>query len=102
MSQKDGFASALMAPSAGTRASAWNRRGHPSDNGEYAMYGLGGLIGGLIGHAHGSPLDLYPNPETRQPPFQPGLPTGGGGGGEDFAEKLASEKTSSAQKDRPE
>ena len=62
------------------------------------MYGLGGLIG----HAHGSPLDLYPNPETRQPPFQPGLPTGGGGGGEDFAEKLASEKTSSAQKDRPE
>jgi hypothetical protein len=70
------------------------------------MYGLGGLIGGLIGgvigHAHGSPLDLYPNPETRQPPFQPGLPTGCGGGGEDFAEKLASEKTSSAQKDRPE
>ena len=29
MSQKDGFASGLIAPSAGTRASAWSRRGHP-------------------------------------------------------------------------
>jgi len=37
------------------------------------MYGLGGLIGGLIGHAYGSPLDLHPNPETRQPPFQRGF-----------------------------
>jgi hypothetical protein len=29
ISQKDGFACVLMAPSAGTRASAWSRRGHP-------------------------------------------------------------------------
>ena len=59
------FACALMAPSAGTRASAWSRRRHPElqwriryvwNIGEI----VGGPIGALVGQQVGGLLDCNP------------------------------------------